>query len=116
LPDIPVSTPFNLLPFSQQADIVRFALEQARQPHTVSSTKRTIEEAGLIGSSEDNSQDDDNDDDDEQEEQEEFVIDPMLLNEESSSITEIPEQMRTTAKVSVYIYIFMMLIVYSRLV
>jgi len=30
LPDIPVSTPFNLLPFSQQADIVRFALEQAQ--------------------------------------------------------------------------------------
>jgi hypothetical protein len=63
-----------------------------------------IEEARLIGSSEDNSQDNNNNDDDEQEEQEEFIIDPMLLNEESSSITEIPKQMRTTTKVSVYIH------------
>ncbi|KAG1818095.1 uncharacterized protein BJ212DRAFT_1479921 [Suillus subaureus] len=51
LSNIPISTPFNLLPFSQQADIVRFALEQAWQPCAVLSMKRIIEEAGLIGSS-----------------------------------------------------------------
>ncbi|KAG2336787.1 hypothetical protein BDR05DRAFT_1005574 [Suillus weaverae] len=81
LSNIPTSTPFNLLPLSQQADI------------------RTIEEAGLMGSSEDNNQDNDNDND--EGEEEEFIIDPMLINEESSSITKVPEQTRTTTKTSV---------------
>ncbi|KAG1807393.1 hypothetical protein EV424DRAFT_1350677 [Suillus variegatus] len=50
-PEAPAPIAFNLLPFSQQADIVRFALEQA-QPRGVSSTKRTIDEAELVESSE----------------------------------------------------------------
>ncbi|KAG1807826.1 uncharacterized protein BJ212DRAFT_1303285 [Suillus subaureus] len=97
LSNIPVSTPFNLLLFSQQADIVRLALEQAQQPHAVLSMKRTIKEARLIGSSEDNNQDNNN----EGEKEEEFIIDPMLVNKESSSITKVPEQMCTTTKTSV---------------
>ncbi|KAG2343981.1 hypothetical protein BDR05DRAFT_999529 [Suillus weaverae] len=106
LSDIPTSMPFNLLPFSQQANIVRFALEQPQQPRTVSSTKRMIEEARLMGPSEDNNQDNDNDNDDnegeeEEEEEEEFIIDTMLINEESSSITKVPKQMHTTTKTSV---------------
>ncbi|KAG0694953.1 hypothetical protein DFH29DRAFT_880366 [Suillus ampliporus] len=52
-PETPVSTSFNSLPFTQQADIVRFALEQARSTHTVSSKKRPIDSVDLIGSSED---------------------------------------------------------------
>ncbi|KAG1798403.1 hypothetical protein EV424DRAFT_1352524 [Suillus variegatus] len=50
-PEAPAPIAFNLLPFSQQADIIRFALEQA-QPRRVSSTKRTIDEAELVESSE----------------------------------------------------------------
>ncbi|KAG1847895.1 hypothetical protein F4604DRAFT_1687915 [Suillus subluteus] len=42
---LPVSTPFNLLPFTQQAEIVQ-------STHTVSSTKRPIEAVDLISSSE----------------------------------------------------------------
>ncbi|KAG2090358.1 uncharacterized protein F5147DRAFT_780314 [Suillus discolor] len=97
--EVQVSTPFHLLPFSQQADIVRFALEQAR-PHAASSTKRTIEEAGLIGSSEDYDPDDI---EEEEGEEDEFVTDSnsMLVNEESSSIVEVLKPTRTTTKTSV---------------
>ncbi|KAG1870862.1 hypothetical protein F4604DRAFT_1926419 [Suillus subluteus] len=49
---LPVSMPFNLLPFTQQAEIVRFAIEQVQSTHTVSSTKRPIEAVDLISSSE----------------------------------------------------------------
>ncbi|KAG1831212.1 hypothetical protein DFJ58DRAFT_736692 [Suillus subalutaceus] len=87
----------------QQADIVRFALEQARQPRAVSSTKRTIEEAELIGSSKDNNQDDEEEEGGRrrrEEEEEEFIIDPMLVYEESSSITRVPEKTHTTTKAS----------------
>ncbi|KAG1734388.1 uncharacterized protein EDB91DRAFT_1084050 [Suillus paluster] len=52
-PEVPVLMPFNLLPFTQQANIVQFALEQAWSTHTVSSTKRPIDSVNLIGSSED---------------------------------------------------------------
>ncbi|KAG1734915.1 uncharacterized protein EDB91DRAFT_1250741 [Suillus paluster] len=52
-PEVPVSTLFNLLPFTQQANIVQFTLEQARSTHTVSSMKRPIDSVDLIGSSED---------------------------------------------------------------
>ncbi|KAG1804345.1 hypothetical protein EV424DRAFT_1544678 [Suillus variegatus] len=97
--EVQVLTPFHLLPFSQQADIVKFALEQA-QPHAASSTKRMIEEAGLIGSSEDYDPDDI---EEEEEEADEFVTDPsnMLVDEESFSIAEVLKPTRTTTKTSV---------------
>jgi hypothetical protein len=46
-----VSTPFNLLPFTQQAEIVQFALEQAQSTHTGRSSKRPIEAVDFITSS-----------------------------------------------------------------
>ncbi|KAG2073169.1 hypothetical protein BDR04DRAFT_1116517 [Suillus decipiens] len=97
--EVQVSMPFNLLLFSQQADIVRFALEQA-QPHKVSSTKQTIEEAGLTGSSKDYNLD--NIEVEEEEEEDAFITDPssMLVDEESSLTAEVLEQTCTTAKTS----------------
>lgn len=50
-----VPTPFNLLPFTQQAEIVQFALEQAQSTHTSSSSKRPIEAVDLISLSEEDS-------------------------------------------------------------
>ncbi|KAG1717882.1 hypothetical protein EDD22DRAFT_964301, partial [Suillus occidentalis] len=53
---LPVSMPFNLLPFTQQAEIVQFALEQAQSTHTgTSSSKQPIEAVDLITSSEEDS-------------------------------------------------------------
>lgn len=105
--EVQVSTPFHLLPFSQQADIVKFALEQA-QPHAAPSTKRTIEEAGLIGSSNDYDPDDI---EEEEEEADEFITDPssMLVDEESSLIAEVLKPTHTTTKVSIFFLVFMML-------
>ncbi|KAG2739039.1 hypothetical protein P692DRAFT_20882136 [Suillus brevipes Sb2] len=52
---LPVSMPFNLLPFTQQAEIVQFALEQAKPTRTGSSSKRPIEAVDLITLSEEDS-------------------------------------------------------------
>ncbi|KAG2040102.1 hypothetical protein BDR03DRAFT_1008441 [Suillus americanus] len=50
-----VLMPFNLLPFTQQAEIVQFALEQAQSTRTGSSSKRPIEAVDLITSFEEDS-------------------------------------------------------------
>ncbi|KAG1866430.1 hypothetical protein C8R48DRAFT_672171 [Suillus tomentosus] len=85
---------------STVSPVVRAELEPSGDsawPHAASSTKRTIEEARLIGSSEDYDPDDI---EEEEEEADEFVTDPssMLVDEESSSIAEVLKPTRTTTK------------------
>ncbi|KAG1886993.1 hypothetical protein F4604DRAFT_1675058 [Suillus subluteus] len=105
MPGALVPIPFNLLPYSQQADIVRFALEQA-QPRRVSSTKRTIDEAELIESSEEfvsDCNEDAAEEDTDCRDTFKCDIDPMLLDEEpiSAKVEQVPKPMRTTTKTSV---------------
>jgi hypothetical protein len=105
MPEALAPKSFNQLPYSQQADIVRFALEQV-PPRGVSSTKRTIEEAELIESSEEYVSDHSEDaaeEDTDRRDTFKCVIDPMLLDEEpiSANVEQIPKPMRITTKVSV---------------
>ncbi|KAG1721167.1 uncharacterized protein EDB91DRAFT_1256633 [Suillus paluster] len=85
--EVPVSIPFNLLPFSQQAEIVTYALEQSTR--TISVTKWTIKEI-------DKEYDMDSD------------ADLMILDSEdvevispNSEVEEVPKPMHTTTKTSV---------------
>ncbi|KAG2030118.1 hypothetical protein BDR03DRAFT_1017503 [Suillus americanus] len=104
-PEAPVPISFNLLLYSQQADIVRFALEQA-QPRRVLSTKRTIDGAELIESSEEfisDCNEDAAEEDTDCCDTFKCVIHPMLLDEEpiSTKVKQVPKPMRTTTKTSV---------------
>ncbi|KAG1719818.1 uncharacterized protein EDB91DRAFT_1089096 [Suillus paluster] len=85
--EVPVSIPFNLLLFSQQAEIVTYALEQSTR--TVSVAKRTIKEV-------------------EKEYDVDSDADLMILDSEdvevispNSEVEEVPKPMRTTTKTSV---------------
>ncbi|KAG1837667.1 hypothetical protein F4604DRAFT_1999623 [Suillus subluteus] len=96
VPEIPLTTPFNLLPFMQQAEIVRFALEQA-QPRPISMSKRKIEDLVEYYSSEEEIANNDAD---------VTSLDDMIVDPEdwlSSEIEDVPKSMRTTgtAKTSV---------------
>ncbi|KAG1856021.1 hypothetical protein DFJ58DRAFT_727275 [Suillus subalutaceus] len=90
---LPVSTPFNLLPFTQQAEIVQFALEQAQSTRTGSSSKQPIEAVDLITSSEEDSNvaDEDNAD---------ASFDAMVLNATHFMSPEV-EPAWVTSKTSV---------------
>jgi hypothetical protein len=92
---LPVSTPFNLLPFTQQAEIVQFALEQAQSTRTgTSSSKRPIEAVDLITSSEEDSDAADEDIAD-------VSYDAMVLDAAHFMSPEV-EPARVTTKVSFF--------------
>ncbi|KAG1793707.1 uncharacterized protein HD556DRAFT_1476976 [Suillus plorans] len=89
--EAPAIIPFNLLPFTQQADIVRFALEQPRAPISTTSKRKIEDLVGYYSSSE--------------EDIAPVVVDAELdlLSASEVEIEDVPKPMRTTgtAKTSV---------------
>lgn len=89
--EAPAIIPFNLLPFTQQADIVRFALEQPRAPISTTSKRKIEDLVGYYSSSE--------------EDIAPVVVDAELdlLSASEVEIEDVPKPMRTTgtAKVSI---------------